>query len=103
MSFYFIYYVWLSFSICLFCLGLFGSIFNNNTFLHTLLNIELMLFGITLIYIGFSVLLSDPAGQIYALTIMVVAAAESCAGLALLLTFLRVNTSTDLFKLKKLD
>lgn len=62
-----------------------------------------MLFSVTLVYIGFSVLLSDPGGQIYALVIIVVAAAESCAGLALLLTFLRVNGSTDLFKLKKLD
>lgn len=99
----FIYYAWFSFAICLFSLGLFGSIFNNNTFLHTLLNIELMLFSIVLMYIGFSVLLSDPGGQIYALVIIVVAAAESCVGLALLLAFLRVSASTDLFKFRKLS
>jgi NADH-quinone oxidoreductase subunit K len=103
MSLYFIYYFWFSFTISLFCLGLFGALFNHNTFLHTLLNIEVMLFGVTLTYIGFSVILSDTAGQLYALFIIVVAAAESCAGLSLLLSFLRIKNNTDLFKLKKLD
>jgi NADH-quinone oxidoreductase subunit K len=55
-----------------------------------------MLLSISLLYIGSSIFFFDVKGQIYALTILVVAAAESCVGLALLITLLRIKHNVDL-------
>jgi NADH-quinone oxidoreductase subunit K len=55
-----------------------------------------MLLGVSLIYIGFSVFFFEPKGQIFALLILVIAAAESCVGLALLITQVRIKGNTNL-------
>lgn len=46
---------WIEFSTFLFFLGMCGIFFNNHNFLTVLLNIEMMLLGIGLLYVGFSV------------------------------------------------
>lgn len=84
---------WFEFSIILFSLGLCGIFFNNHNFLTVLLNIEVMLLGAGLLYIGFSVFFFEPKGQMYALIILVLAAAESCLGLSLLVSLFRSRKS----------
>jgi len=58
-----------------------------------LMSIELMLLAVNLNFLVFSVYLDDLMGQIFALFILTVAAAESAIGLALLVVYYRVRGS----------
>jgi NADH-quinone oxidoreductase subunit K len=67
----------------IFLSGLLGLILNKRHLLILLMSIELMLLGVNLYFILFSVLLDDIIGQMFALYILTVAAAESAIGLAI--------------------
>ena len=56
-----------------------------------LMSIELMLLAVNLNFVFFSVYLDDIIGQLFALLILTVAAAESAIGLALLVVYYRVR------------
>ena len=77
-------------------MGVIGAFFNSWSFLHILFNIEIILLSVSLNYLGFSIFLFDIKGQIYALVILIIAAAESCVGLALVVSLLRINKTLDL-------
>jgi NADH-quinone oxidoreductase subunit K len=68
-----------------------------------LMSIEMMLIAINLNFIVYSVYLDDILGQIFALLIITVAAAESAIGLAILVIFYRVrgNISVESLNLLK--
>lgn len=68
-----------------------------------LISLELMLLAININFVTFSVLLDDMLGQIYAIAILAVAAAETSIGLALLIIYyrLRGGISIDLISLIK--
>jgi len=70
-------------AISLFFIGLCGIMLNRKNIILMLMSIELMLLGVNLNFIIFSVLLDDLMGQIFSLYILTVAAAESAIGLAL--------------------
>jgi NADH-quinone oxidoreductase subunit K len=55
------------------------------------MSIELMLLAVNLNFVFFSVYLDDIIGQLFALLILTVAAAESAIGLALLVVYYRVR------------
>jgi len=67
----------------IFLLGVLGLILHKRNLLILLMSIELMLVGLNLNFIFFSVFLDDILGQIFALYILTVAAAESAIGLAI--------------------
>jgi NADH-quinone oxidoreductase subunit K len=69
----------------LFCLGVSGIIINRRSILFMLVNLELALLGIFLCFSFYSVVTLNPDGQLYAILILVAAAAESAIGLALVL------------------
>jgi len=94
---------WVEFSIILFSLGLCGIFFNNSNFLTVLLNIEVMLLGAGLLYVGFSLFFFEPKGQLYALILLVLAAAESCLGLSLLVALFRSRRSVTQLELTHLS
>ena len=56
-----------------------------------LMSIELMLLAVNLNFLIFSVYLDDIMGQLFALLILTVAAAESAIGLALLVVYYRIR------------
>jgi len=68
-----------------------------------LISLELMLLAININFVLFSVLLDDLLGQIYALALLALAAAETSIGLALLVIYyrLRGGISIDLITLIK--
>lgn len=70
-------------------LGIFGIMFNQRNLLITMLFIEVTYVGIFLYFIGISVFLNSPIGQIYALIILITAACESAIGLGLLLVIFK--------------
>lgn len=55
------------------------------------MSIELMLFAVNFNFLFFSVFLDDMIGQLFALYVLTVAAAESAIGLALLVIYYRVR------------
>lgn len=67
-----------------------------------LMCVELMLNAVNLLFVAFSSYLSDTAGQVFVVFIMVVAAAEVAVGLAILVMIYRNNHSTDINLLNKL-
>lgn len=77
----------------LFCIGLFGILMNRQNLILILLSIELMLLAINLNFLFFSIYLDDIMGEIFALLILTVAAAESAIGLAIIIVFFRTRGS----------
>jgi len=70
-------------STLIFLFGILGLVLNKRNLLVILMSIELMLLGINLNFIFYSIYLDDLMGQIFALYILTVAAAESAIGLAI--------------------
>jgi NADH-quinone oxidoreductase subunit K len=81
----------LAVSIILFLLGIWGIFLNRKNIIIMLMSIELMLLAVNLNFLLFSVYLDDLVGQMFALLILTVAAAESAIGLALLVVYYRVR------------
>lgn len=75
----------------LFFLGLFGIVLNRKNILIILMSIELMLLAINLNFVLFSNVMDDLIGQLFALIILTVAAAESAIGLAILVIYYRLR------------
>ena len=73
----------------LFTIGVFGIFVNRKNVIIILMSIELMLLAVNINLVAFSVFLHDVVGQIYAMFVLTVAAAESAVGLAILVTFFR--------------
>jgi len=78
-------------SLILFLLGIWGIFLNRKNIIIMLMSIELMLLAVNLNFVLFSVYLDDLMGQLFALYILTVAAAESAIGLALLVVYYRVR------------
>ena len=82
---------YLAVSSILFLLGIWGIFLNRKNIIIMLMSIELMLLAVNLNFVLFSVYLDDLVGQIFALLILTVAAAESAIGLAILVVYYRVR------------
>ena len=76
----------------LFTLGIFGIFLNRKNVIVILMSIELMLLAINLNFVAFSAYLGDLAGQVFAMFILTVAAAEAAIGLAILVLFAVAGT-----------
>ena len=73
----------------LFTLGVFGIFINRKNIIVILMSVELILLAVNLNMVAFSAALNDLQGQIFALLILTVAAAEAAIGLAILVIFYR--------------
>jgi len=73
----------------LFALGLFGIFLNRKNVIVILMSIELMLLAVTINLVAFSAELNDLVGQIFAMFVLTVAAAEAAIGLAVLVVYFR--------------
>ena len=73
----------------IFSIGLLGIFINRKNMITILMSIELMLLGVNINFVGFSNYLNDLSGQIFAMFILVVAAAEAAVGLAILTVFFK--------------
>ncbi len=77
-------------SASIFCIGTVGFLIRRNP-LIMLMSVELMLNSVNFLLIGYSSILKTLDGQIFALIIMTVAAAEVVVGLAIILTIFRTR------------
>jgi NADH-quinone oxidoreductase subunit K len=73
----------------LFTLGIAGVILNRKNIIVVLMSVELILLSVNLNLIAFSAFLDDLTGQVFALFILTVAAAEAAIGLAVLVAYYR--------------
>ena len=90
-----------SLSAVIFGIGLYG-VFTRRSPLILLLSVELMLNACNLALIAFSRHHGDGAGQIFALSVMAVAASEVVVGLGLIVAMARRNLTLDVDKLTSL-
>jgi NADH-quinone oxidoreductase subunit K len=79
----------------LFTLGIFGIFVNRKNVIIILMSIELMLLAINLNLVAFSAYLGDLAGQVFAMFVLTVAAAEAAIGLAILVVYFRNRGSIE--------
>ncbi|QRM27484.1 NADH-quinone oxidoreductase subunit NuoK [Microvirga sp. VF16] len=73
----------------LFTLGVFGIFINRKNVIVILMSIELILLAVNINMVAFSTHLNDIVGQVFAMLILTVAAAEAAIGLAILVVFFR--------------
>jgi NADH-quinone oxidoreductase subunit K len=73
----------------LFTIGVFGIFVNRKNVIIILMSIELILLAVNINLVSFSVYLHQVTGQIFAMFVLTVAAAEAAVGLAILVTFFR--------------
>lgn len=81
----------------LFCIGIYGALARRNGVL-VLMSIELMLNAVNINLVAFGAYADNIAGQIFALFVIAVAAAEVGVGLAIVLIIYRNLHSIDLDK-----
>ncbi|WAJ31082.1 NADH-quinone oxidoreductase subunit NuoK [Antarcticirhabdus aurantiaca] len=73
----------------LFVTGVFGIFLNRKNIITILMSVELILLSVNINFVAFSAFLNDLVGQVFALFILTVAAAEAAIGLAILVVFFR--------------
>ena len=73
----------------LFTLGVFGIFVNRKNVIVILMSVELILLAVNINMVAFSTHLNDIVGQVFAMLILTVAAAEAAIGLAILVVFFR--------------
>jgi len=73
----------------LFALGIFGIFLNRKNVIIILMSVELMLLAVNINFVAFSAELNDLVGQVFAMFVLTVAAAEAAVGLAILVVFFR--------------
>ncbi len=73
----------------LFTLGALGIFLNRKNVIIILMSVELILLAVNINLVAFSTHLGDLVGQVYALIVLTVAAAEAAIGLAILVAFYR--------------
>jgi NAD(P)H-quinone oxidoreductase subunit 4L len=85
----------------LFCIGVYGVLARRNGVL-VLMSVELMLNAVNLNLIAFSAYLNEVSGQVFALFVITIAAAEVGVGLAIVLLIYRNLRSPDLDQIDQL-
>jgi NADH-quinone oxidoreductase subunit K len=73
----------------LFTIGVFGIFLNRKNVIIILMSIELILLAVNINLVAFSTFLGDLVGQVFALLVLTVAAAEAAIGLAILVAYYR--------------
>ena len=77
----------------LFVLGVLGIFLNRKNVIVILMAVELILLAVNLNLVAFSAFLQDLTGQIFAMLVLTVAAAEVAIGLAILVIYFRTRGS----------
>ena len=73
----------------LFTIGVFGIFLNRKNVIIILMSVELILLSVNINLVAFSSFLGDMVGQVFAMFVLTVAAAEAAIGLAILVVYFR--------------
>jgi NADH-quinone oxidoreductase subunit K len=80
---------YLTLAAILFTIGISGIILNRKNIIVILMSVELILLSVNINLVAFSTAFGDLTGQVFALFILTVAAAEAAIGLAILVSYYR--------------
>lgn len=80
---------YLTLAAVLFTIGIFGIFLNRKNVIIILMSIELMLLAVNINLVSFSAFMNDLMGQIFAMFVLTVAAAEAAIGLAIIVVYFR--------------
>jgi len=86
---------YLTVSAILLVLGIFGIFLNRKNVIIILMSVEIILLAVNLNLVAFSASLDDLVGQMFALFVLTVAAAEAAIGLAILVVYFRNRGSIE--------
>jgi NADH-quinone oxidoreductase subunit K len=86
---------YLTVSAILLVIGVFGIFINRKNIIVILMSVELILLAVNINLVAFSSALNDLTGQIFAMFILTVAAAEAAIGLAILVVYFRNRGSIE--------
>ena len=73
----------------LFTIGILGIFLNRKNVIIILMSVELILLAVNLNLVAFSAALGDLVGQVFAMFVLTVAAAEAAIGLAIVVIYFR--------------
>ena len=80
---------YLTVAAALFVLGVLGIFINRKNVIIILMSIELILLAVNINFVAFSSFMGDLVGQVFALFVLTVAAAEAAIGLAIVVVYYR--------------
>ena len=80
---------YLALAAIIFAIGITGIFLNRKNVIIILMSIELILLAININLVSFSSYLGDLVGQVFAMFVLTVAAAEAAIGLAILVVYFR--------------
>jgi NADH-quinone oxidoreductase subunit K len=86
---------YLTLAAILFTIGVFGIFLNRKNVIIILMSIELILLAVNINLVAFSAFMGDLAGQVFAMFILTVAAAEASIGLAIVVVYFRNRGSIE--------
>ncbi len=86
---------YLTLAAILFTIGVFGIFLNRKNVIVMLMSIELILLAVNVNLVAFSAFMGDLAGQVFAMFILTVAAAEAAIGLAIVVVYFRNRGSIE--------
>ena len=89
-------------SAILLVLGIFGIFMNRKNVIVILMSVELILLAVNINFVAFSAWLNDLNGQIFAMFVLTVAAAEAAIGLAILVIYFRNRGSIEVEEISTL-
>ena len=79
----------------IFLIGLAGLVSSQNNVIFMIISIEMLLLSASMNFIFSSMLMGDIHGQVFALFVLTIAAAESAIGLAIVIAFYRLRGSAN--------
>ncbi len=89
-------------AVTIFTIGVVGIFLNRKNIIVILMSIELMLLAVNINLVSFSIYLNDLTGQIFAIFILTVAAAEAAIGLAIIVIYYRNSGTIRVQEINKL-
>tara|TARA_E500000331_G_scaffold232280_1_gene222473 strand:+ start:234 stop:545 length:312 start_codon:yes stop_codon:yes gene_type:complete len=93
---------YLSLGAIMFTIGIFGIFLNRKNIIIILMSIELILLSVNINLVSFSIYLENLVGQIFAMFILTVAAAEAAVGLAIIVIYYKNKGTIDVEQIDSL-
>ena len=86
----------------IFSIGIIGIFLNRKNIIIILMSIELILLAVNINLVSFSIYLSNLVGQVFAMFVLTVAAAESAVGLAIIVIYYKNKGSIHVEQISSL-
>ena len=93
---------YLTLSAIIFSIGIVGIFLNRKNVIIILMSIELILLSVNINLVSFSIFLQDLVGQVFAMFILTVAAAEAAVGLAIIVIYYKNKGSINVEQISSL-